>query len=173
MLQFTLAELQARGLIEYIGGAYTPTKKAEELLKKRKPIRDEIIAWGHPKITAKSETRIVITKEHEPINEKDAIIGVRANKSCENLSEKLKNYLKFGAELKITICVNDINDVVIAHGSPVLKLSDEKTIVIDKTDSIDDRTVAILSDKSANDLKKELKEKIKNKDAELKIIFEI
>lgn len=173
MLQLTLAELQAKGLVEYVGGAYTPTKKAEELFKKRKVIKDEIIAWGHPRITTKSETRIEIIKGNEPVNEKDAIIGVRANKSCEDLSEKLKNYLKFGKELKITISVNGIKDVVIAHGSPALELTDENNIAIQKSDFVDEKTLAILADKSACDLKKELVEKLKNSGMKIEIIFEI
>jgi len=173
ILQFTLTELQSKGLIEYMGGAYTPTKKAEELFKKRKPIVDKITAWGHPEITSRSEMKIGISKEGEPVDDKDAIIGVKANKSCEDLNENLKNYLKLGLKLKITISVDDIKDVVIAHGSPILELSDKNTIIIDRGDFIDNRTMAILSNKSANDLKKELKEKIKGKNTKITIIFEI
>ena len=171
MLQLTLAELQAKGLVEYIGGAYTPTKKAEELFKKRKRVKDEIIAWGHPKITAKSKMRIEITKQKEPFN--DAIIGVNANKSCKDLSEELKNYLKLGAELKMIISVNDIKDVVIALGSPVLKLTDERSIVIQKSDIINEKTLAILADKSACDLKKELARNLKKTKTKIKIHLEI
>jgi hypothetical protein len=173
MLQLTLVELQAKGLVEYVGGAYITTKKAEELFKKRKVIKDEIIAWGHPKITGRSETRIEITKGNEPVNEKDAIIGVKANKSCEDLSEKLKNYLKFGGELKMTIAVGDIEDIVIAHGSPALKFIDEKNISIQKTDFINERTLAILADKSACDLKEELVKKLKSSSTKVKIVLEI
>jgi len=171
MLQFTLAELQAKGLIEYVGGAYMPTKKAEELFKKRKVIKDEIIAWGHPKITSKNKMRIEITKGDEPIN--DAIIGVKANKSCEDLSEDLKNYLKLGAELKIILSVNGIKDVVIAHGSPVLELTDENNIAIQKSDFVDGRTLAILADKSAHDLKKEIVKKLKKINTKVEIKLEM
>ncbi len=171
MLQLTLAELQAKGLVEYIGGAYAPTKKAEELFKKRKPVKDEIIAWGHPKITANSKMKMEITKQKEPFN--DAIMGVKANKSCEDLSEELKNYLRLGAELKVTISVNDIKDVVIAHGSPVLELTDERSIVIQKSDFVDEKTLAILADKSACDLKKELINKLKKTGTKIKINLEI
>ena len=99
MLQFTLAELQARGLVEYVGGAYMPTKKAEELFKKRKPLKEEIIAWGHPDITATNDMKIEITKERGLLNDKDSIIAVKANKSCKDLDESLKDYLKFGKKI--------------------------------------------------------------------------
>jgi hypothetical protein len=52
-------------------------------------------------------------------------------------------------------------------------LIDENTIVITKTDSMDEGTIAILADKSANDLKKELKREIKNKDTKVRIVLEI
>jgi len=102
-----------------------------------------------------------------------AIIGVKADKSCEDLSGKLKNYLKFGGKLKMTIAVGDIEDVVIAHGSPALKFIDEKNTSIQKTDFIDERTLAVLADKSASDLNEELVKKLKSSNTKVKIVLEI
>lgn len=173
ILQFTLAELQSKGLIEYMSGAYTPTKKAEELFKKRKPIIDKITAWGHPDIVATNKTKIVVTKENEPINEKGSIIGVGADKACQELKTELKDYLKFGKKVKITISVNGIEDTIIAHGSPALELTDKTNISIEKSDSIGKKTLAIFADKAACDLKKELIEKLKNPKIKMKIELEI
>ena len=172
MLQFTLAELQAKGLVEYVGGAYTPTKKAEELFKKGKPIKEEITAWGHPDITASNDMMIEITKEKSPMN-KDSIIAVKANKSCKDLDELFKDYLKFGKKIKITISVDGIQNTVKAFGSPALELTNEKNIVITKSDFIDGRTLAILADKAACDLKKELVKKLKNRKNRVDIKLEI
>jgi len=58
MIQFTLTELETKGLIEFIEGGYAPTKKAQELFKKMEVEKEEIIAWGHPNINAKNKTKI-------------------------------------------------------------------------------------------------------------------
>lgn len=171
LLQFTLAELQARGLVEYIGGEYTPTKKAEELFKKKKIITDEIVAWGHPRITATHIERIKITKDEEPLDED--VIAVKADKGCEDLDVLLKDYLKFGKEVKITISVDGIKDVITAHGSPALKLTSENNVVITKSDFIDGKTIAILADKAACDLKRELIKKLKDSKTKVEIRLEI
>ena len=173
MLQFTLSELEAKGLVEYVGGAYTPTKKAEELFKKRKPIKEEIIAWGHPSITATNDMMIKITKGDKPLDERDSIIAVKANKSCKDLDELFKDYLKFGKKIKITISVDGIQDTVKAFGSPALELTNKKNIVITKSDFIDGRTLAILADKAVCNLKKELTSKLKKSKTKIKIELEV
>ena len=171
MLQFTLAELQAKGLVEYVGGAYEPTKKAEELFKKRKPRKEVIIGWGHPDITATNEMIIKITKEETPLD--NSIIAVKANKSCKDLDELFKDYLKFGKKIKITISVDGIQDIIKAFGSPALELTDKKNIVITKSNFIDERTLAILADKAVRDLKNKLISKLKKPKTKVKIELEI
>jgi len=171
MLQFTLAELQAKGLVEYVGGAYTPTKKAEELFKKGKSVKEGITAWGHPNITATNDMMIEITKEERPLN--NSIIAVKANKSCKDLDELFKDYLKFGKKIKITISVSGVQDSIKAFGSPALELTNEKNIVITKSDFIDGKTLAILADKAVYDLKKELISKLKKSKTKVKIEVEV
>jgi hypothetical protein len=171
MIEFTLAELQSKGLVEYFEGAYTPTKKAQELFKKVKPIRDEIIAFGHPKISAESRVKIKITKKDQP--KEDCVIGVRANKSARELNPEIKERLKLGEKVKISISINEVEEKISAYGSPALELSDEECIVITKTDSIEKGTIAIFADKSASDLGKALKEELKNENEKIKIVLEI
>jgi len=172
MIQFTLTELETKGLIKFIDGGYAPTKKAQELFKKIEVEKEEIIAWGHPNITAKNKTKIKITKENEPLND-DSIIGVKANKSCNDLKSKIKERLKLSQNVKITISVDGLEDKIVAFGSPALELTDGKDIVIKKSDAVDSKTLAILSDKSACDLKEEITKKLKNKNKKIKISLEI
>jgi hypothetical protein len=171
MLQFTLAELQSKGLIEYVDGAYTVTKKAEELFKKAKPIKEEIIAWGHPDITATNETRIEITKGEKPLD--NSVIAVKANKSCKDLNKLFKDYIKFGKTIKITISLDETQDTLMAFGSPALELKNEKNIVTTKSDFIENNTLAILANKAACDLKKELIDNLKKSKTKVKIKLEV
>jgi hypothetical protein len=172
MIQFTLTELETKGLIEFIEGGYTPTKKAQELFKKIEVEKEEIIAWGHPNITAKNKTKIKITKENEPLKD-DSIIGVKANKSCSELKNKIKERLKLSQNIKITISVDGLEDKIAAFGSPALELTNNKDIVIKKSDTVDGKTLAILSDKAAYDLKEKIIKKLKSKNKKIKISLEI
>ncbi len=174
MLQTALKALEAKGMVYYTEkGAYIPTESGWKLLMEIKPVKEEIIAYGHPNITAKHEKTFEITKEENLGKEGDCIIGVRANKACKDLSEEFKNGLKEGKKVEIRIEVEGISDKIIAFGSPALKLSDEKSIVIRKSDFIDRRTLAILADKAACDIKREIIEKMKNPQTKMRIIFEI
>lgn len=173
-LEFTLAQLQAKGLIEYVRGrGFTMTKKAEELFKKREAVREVILARGHPQITATHSTTMEITKESDVSERGNCIIGVKANKSCADLKLLFKGHLKFGKEMRITISVDGTKETVTAYGSPALLLDDEKGMVIRKSDFIDGRTLAILSNKAAKDLSKSLVEKLKDPNAKVRITLEI
>jgi len=170
-LQFTLAQLQAKGLVEYMEGAYIPTDKAQKLFKKKKIIKEEIIAWGHPKITATDKRKIEITRR-EDVGEDGCVIAVKADKACTDLSDDFKDYLKLGKSVKITISVDGIEDKIMGYGSPALILNDEKSIIIRKSDFIDDKTMIILADKATRDLKRELVERLKSSKTRIKILLE-
>lgn len=172
-LQLTLTELQSKGLVEYVAGGYTPTKKAQEYLKKIKVFKEKITAWGHPNVLATHETTIEITKEGDLTGKGDCIIAVRADKGCINLISELKDSLKIGNRIKMTISAGNIEDSLFFFGSPALKLQDENCIVIRKSDFIDDRTLGILSNKAAKDLKRDLVEKLKDSKTKVEILLEI
>ena len=121
----------------------------------------------------KIRVTIEITKEERPLNNKNSIIAVKANKSCKDLDELFKDYLKFGKKIKITISVDGIQDSIKAFGSPALELTNPKNIVILKSDFIDDKSLAILADKAACDLKKDLINKLKKSKTRVKIEVEI
>jgi hypothetical protein len=174
MIRTTFEALEAKGMVFYTeSGVYIPTESGWKLLMEIKPVKEEIIAYGHPNITATHKTTFEITKAEEIKKDADCIIGVRANKACKDLSKELKDALKEGKKVEIKIQVEGIEDVIIAYGSPALKLSNGEDIVVRKSDFIDNRTLAILANKAACDLKKELIEKLKNPNVEIKIILEV
>ncbi|MEM5790882.1 MAG: DUF371 domain-containing protein [Candidatus Aenigmatarchaeota archaeon] len=174
MIQTALKALEAKGMVYYTEkGVYIPTESGWKLLMEIKPVKEEIIAYGHPNITATHKTTFEVTKEENLGKEGSCIIGVRANKACKDLNEEFKNALKEGKKVEIIIEVEGISDKVIAFGSPALKLSDEKSIIVRKSDYIDKRTLAILSDKSACDIKREIVEKMKNPQTKMRIVLEV
>ncbi len=174
MVESTLRILEAEGLVHYFEGkAYIPTESGWKLLVEIKPVKEEIIAYGHPNIVADHTTTFEITKAADIRKDADCIIAVRANKGCKDLSAEFKNALKDGKKVEITIEAEGVVDKVIAYGSPALKLTHPDDIVVRKSDYIDSRTLAILADKAACEIKQELVEKLRNPDTKIKITLEI
>ncbi|MEM5882323.1 MAG: DUF371 domain-containing protein [Candidatus Aenigmatarchaeota archaeon] len=154
-------------------GIFQLEKNRWQIVRIFESIKEEVIAYGHPKIQATHESTLEITKEDFLTEKGDCIIGIKANKSVIDFSEEFKIALKSGAKVKITIIVDELQEVFYAFGSPALKLTNDKSIVIRKSDFIDDRTAVILSNKAAIDIDRRIVEKIKNPNKQLKIIFEI
>jgi len=174
MIRRTFEALEAKGMVYYDHtGVYIPTEKGWRLLMEIKPVKEVIIGRGHKNITANHKTTFEITKEKEIGKEADCIICVDADKACVDLSEDMKNALKVGKEIKITIEAEGIKDEVVAYGSPALKLSSKKSMVVRKSSFIDSRTLAILANKAARDLKRELVEKLKNPETVVRITLEV
>jgi hypothetical protein len=170
-IQFTLEQLESKGMVELAEGAYIPTKTAQDILKQKKAANEEIIAYAHPGIRATHETTLEITKEKNLTDKGDCIIAVKANKACADLNDLIKNFLKLAQAIKITISANGIEDHVFAFGSPALKLTNSESIVIRKSDFIDNRTLAIMADKAACDLDRRLVMELKKPNT--KVIIKI
>jgi len=174
MIQTAFRALEASGMVIYgEEGAYIPTESGWKLLVRSKPVKEEINAFGHKNIAASHTTTFEITKAAELEKEGDCIIAVKADKACADLNKELRNALKEAKRVEITIEAEGVSDVVMAYGSPALRMRHVEDIVVRKSDYIDDRTLAILADKSANELKQELVEKLRNPNTKVKITLEI
>lgn len=128
---------------------------------------EKIFAFGHEKIIGTHKTTIEVTKENYLTERGNCIIAINANKACFDLNNQTKKFLKSGGKIKFIFEINGETDVVTAFGSPKLKLSNKTSIVIRKSDFIDDRTIAIKADKAAKDIKRKIIEELKNPNAKL------
>lgn len=174
MIQTTLKTLETKRMIHYAeGGAYVPTEKGWKLLMGVKPTKEEIIAYGHPDIKATDTACFKITKSATVKTDVKGIVAVKANKGCADLSNEVKHALKEAKKVEITLEAGEEKDEVTAYGSPALKLSHSDDIVVRKDDFVDSRTLAILADKAANELKQELVEKLRTPNIKVKITLEI
>lgn len=171
MIHTTFKALESTGMIYYTeGGVYVPTETGWKLLMEVKPKIETIEAFGDSKILAISESSIRITKGS---NITEDCIAIRSTKSCVDLDEEFKTALMVARKVEITVNVDGFVDKIVAFGSPALKLTSKNDIIIRKDDFIDENTLAILSDKSASELRNEVKEKLRNGNAKIKITFEI
>jgi len=121
-----------------------------------------IKAKGNKLIKATHRSTLEITKDNYLTERGDCIIGISANYSVKDLPEDLKDHLLNGGKVKIVIKVDDLIDNIIAYGSKRLLLTNDRSIVIRKSDYIDDRTLAINSNKSAIDIDRSLIDRLRN-----------
>ena len=119
---------------------------------------DVVSFRGHPNIKATHKTTFEITKETHLTPRGDCIIGVNADKGLRDLKQELRNIIRNEDSLILVLLVDELGeyDLVLGRGSSRLELSDEKRIIVRKSTYISQNTLAILSSKSAADLKRNL-----------------
>ena len=128
-----------------------------------KKTRENIVAFGHENIQAIHPSTLMFTKEKHLSKTGDCVVGVASDKAVADLSQTFKETLrKPNAKLTIIIEAGGLTEQINAFGSPKLILTNPTDMVIRKSDYICNRTLAIRADKSANDLPRELVEKLKN-----------
>lgn len=126
------------------------------MAKRNLPLREVIEAYGHENIRATHRSTLEITKDPSVTPRGDCIIAVSSSKACADLSPEFKKALRTGARVRIEVRCGEHSAIIRASGSPLLTLSDARSIVIRKSDFIDGRTLAIGADKAAADLPRDL-----------------
>ena len=132
--------------------------------------KEVVSGYGHENIRATHRTTLEFIKEKHLSRKGDCIIAVAADKALADFNPQFKaNLRKPNAKLTILIEAGGIAEQVQAHGSQQLILSHPTDAVIRKSEYICSRTLAVRADKAANDLSRELVEKLKNPKQKVKI----
>jgi hypothetical protein len=133
-------------------------------------IREVIFGCGHENIQATHKTTLEFTKDKHLSKKGDCIIAVAADKALADLSAEFKEKLrKPHAKLTIIVESGGIVEQVNAHGSPQLILTHPTDMVLRKSDYMCSRTLAVRADKAAQDMPRDLVEKLKNPEQKVKI----
>ncbi len=120
-------------------------------------VQEEIVFYGHRNIRSFHPRTIEITKEPNLTIRGDCIIGVSANKSCLDMSDKLKHCLKDdNSSIIIDVIVGNRSFIINGLGNSRLLLLSRHDIVIRKSSFICERTVAIQCDKASCDIPREM-----------------
>jgi hypothetical protein len=128
------------------------------------------LGHGHENIRATHKTTLEFTKDKHLSKEGDCIVAVAADKGLADLNPEFKEELrKPNARVTILIEAGGITEQVTAQGSPQLFLTHPLEMVIRKSDYVSSRTLAIHADKAAQDLSRELVEKLKKPQQKVKI----
>ncbi len=118
---------------------------------------DIVRARGHANVTALHETTIEVTKDDYLTPLGDCILGVMADKSVAELSDKFKDILLNDETILVSVFItNNSYDYIIARGSSKLSLTNTRKIVFRKSSYIDDATIAVQSNKAAAELNRKL-----------------
>ena len=128
-----------------------------------------ITAWGHPKITATHPTTFMVTTDLEITLKGNCVIGVRSDTSASTLPSELRDTLRSGEELLITLEVEGKTEKIRAHGHPSLTLDHPTDLVVRKSNFICGRTLAINADKSAADLPRSFINSLHSPEARLRM----
>ncbi len=133
-------------------------------------VKEVVFGYGHKNIQATHKTTFELTKDGGLSKKGDCIVSVGGDKALADLTSEFKEKLrKPQSKLIITIEADGITDSVIAKGSPRLILTHPTDMVIRKSDYVCSRTLAVHADKAAQDLSRDLVEKLKNPEQKVKI----
>lgn len=134
----------------------------------------EIMAKGHPNVTALHKSTFEITKDKTLTKAGDCIIGLDIDKSMADFPEDFKNKLQ-SSNTKVTVTLETENgyDEIHGRGDSNLDLTNKTDIVIRKSHFTCDRTLMVQADKAAKDLDRNLIDDLADsKDLHINIILE-
>jgi uncharacterized protein len=120
-------------------------------------LEEEITFYGHKNILSLHPRTIEVTKDPNLTKNGDCIIGVSANKACDDLNISVKKKLSTNNTfVKMKIIVDQVEFELAGIGNTDLSISHKHDIVLRKSDYADSRTLAISCDKSAIDIPRHL-----------------
>lgn len=120
-------------------------------------------ASGHENVRATHKTTFEVTKEATLTKQGDCILAVESTRAAADLPFEFKEAArKEGARITITIEAGELKEIVKAKGSSKLTFSHPTDLVVRKSGYVCGRTLAIMADKAASDLSRELVEKLKD-----------
>lgn len=120
-------------------------------------MEEEITFQGHKNVLSLHSRTIEITRDPNLTKKGDCILGVSANKACNDLNSSIKDRLRTtGTIVKISIIVEPFEFELSGRGSNTLEISHGHDIVLRKSNYVDSRTLAVSCDKSAFDIPRNL-----------------
>ena len=125
-------------------------------------ISEEVLFTGHSNVQSLHSRTIEITKDKELTLRGDCIIGVNANKSCKDLSDKIKEKIKKNnSYTEIELIVEPFSFLIKGSGHNELLLTNSKDIVLRKSKFICNRTLSIKCDYSSLEIPREIVKALK------------
>ncbi len=124
-------------------------------------VRQVLHGKGHPNILSTHYNTLAFTTEEAVTTRGDCFVTVAMDRSLPGLDDDLKDALRTGGRLRITIEADGVVDVIEAMGAPGLTFEDPSDMVVRRSGYVCGRTLAIGGDKAAKDLSRELVDRLR------------
>ena len=113
---------------------------------------EELQFYGHQNVLATHYNTLEVTMDEDISKRADCIIGVKANKGCLQLNQKLRSHIHRSEWLRFNLIVRDFNFEFVGKGESTLDLSDPREIVFRKSNYVSARTAALNCNVAACDI---------------------
>ncbi|MHA1218905.1 MAG: DUF371 domain-containing protein [Candidatus Heimdallarchaeaceae archaeon] len=125
---------------------------------------------GHKNIISTHKSTMEFTTDSFLSLKGDCIVGVNSSLSLKNLPEEFKEKIRReNSQIKIVLQIGEEIEEILGHGNPNLQLSDSSAIIVRKSAYTCPKTLAIKANKAACNISKDIIEKLKNSDSQLKV----
>ncbi len=125
---------------------------------------------GHKNIISTHKSTMEFTTDLFLSLKGDCIVGVNSSLSLKNLPEEFKEKIRReNSQIKIVLQIGENIEEILGHGNPNLQLSDSRAIIVRKSAYTCPKTLAIKANKAACNISKDIIEKLKNSDSQLKV----
>jgi uncharacterized protein len=129
-------------------------------------LEEEITFQGHKNILSLHSKTIEITKDSKLTKKGDCIVGVSANKACDDLDTAFRKKLRISnTVVKLGIIVEPYEFKLAGFGNNDLEITHKHDIVLRKSNYVDSRTLIVSCDKSAIDIPRYLINALTNPEA--------
>ena len=136
--------------------------------------RVSFTAYGHENVVGDHRTTVELTSEDFLTPQGTCIVGIRSTISLNDLDDGIKK-IATSKSTRITLrfSVGKITEEIIGHGSPGLSYTDSISMVARTSDYECGRTLMVMADKAASDLKRDLvaQMQIPNRPIECELVF--
>jgi hypothetical protein len=131
-------------------------------------------ARGHKNVQSTHKTTFEFTKETTLTKRGDCVVALESTKAAADLPLEFKEAAKKeGAQITVTVEAGELKETVKAEGSPQLEFTHPTDLVVRKSDYVCGRTLAIRADKAAIDFARELVEKLKAPNQQVKVTLTV
>jgi hypothetical protein len=127
-------------------------------------------AYGHPSISAKHKTTLMLTKDNHLTTKGDCIVGINAEKALFDMPETIKRLTrKKDTVINFSLKVGKKVFKIKGKGHHNLNYSHKKDIVLRKSNYTCNRTLMVNADYAACDIPAEIIKKLQNNNQKIQI----
>lgn len=132
-----------------------------DAMAQRRPVKDVIIARGHPNISASNRRTLEITKDPYVTRRGDCIVACCADKAGPELAGDLLEALMRPGTVRIVVEAGGMGYAITGR-TPLVVPTSPYRLVVRRSGHVDDSTLAVRADGAAADLPRGLVSRLRD-----------